>query len=160
MNLCPAVGKMPKRPGKQSVKAVGVDQTSWWGIKHFLEESKLAEKVRITLHTDSTAGKSMASRFGTSKRTRHVQLRYLFVQHLVLHNLVTIRKIDGTSNTSDVFTKYVKVDVLHQLPYIGFLIHACMYTYTHTGHYIPVSTSTCIENNIYQRIPSDTSEYI
>ena len=73
-----------------------------------------AKKVLIAIHTDSSAGKSMASRFGTSKRTRHVKLRFLFVQYLILQQVINLRKIEGVRNTADVLTKYVKADVLHK----------------------------------------------
>ena len=64
-------------------------------IKHFLEETALFRKASIIIRTDSSAGKSMASRFGTSKRTRHVQLRFLFLQHLVSDGQIQIRKVLG-----------------------------------------------------------------
>ena len=54
-----------------------------WFIRSLLLESELSKKVNIRIHTDSTAGKSMAARFGTSKKTKHVQLRFLFIQELV-----------------------------------------------------------------------------
>ena len=34
-------------------------------------EAEFARKVRIEAYTDSTAGKSMTIRFGSSKRTKH-----------------------------------------------------------------------------------------
>ena len=37
-------------------------------LKMFLQESGLASKVNIRIHTDSTAGKSIATRQGTSKK--------------------------------------------------------------------------------------------
>ena len=64
-------------------------------------------KVYLFIHTDSTAGKSMASRYGTSRKTRHVQLLYLFVQEPVTSGMITIRKVLGTLNNADILTKYV-----------------------------------------------------
>ena len=49
-------------------------------VKNLITEAKLAKSVNITVHTDSTATKSMATRFGTSKKTKHVELRFLYVQ--------------------------------------------------------------------------------
>ena len=83
-------------------------------IRSLLLESQLSKNVNIRIHTDSTAGKSMATRFGTSKKTKHVQLRFLFIQELVASGVVSIKKVSGTSNPSDVMTKYITKDVLHR----------------------------------------------
>ena len=83
-------------------------------IRSFLLESQLSKNVNIRIHTDSTAGKSMATRFGTSKKTKHVQLRFLFIQELVASGVVSIKKVSGTSNPSDVMTKYITKEVLHR----------------------------------------------
>ena len=72
-----------------------------------LLETELAQKVNIRVYTDSTAGKSMSTRFGTSKKTRHVQLRFLYIQELVLQGVLQVKKVLGTSNPTDVMTKYV-----------------------------------------------------
>ena len=62
-------------------KGLGVSESLF--IRSLRLESQLSENVNIRIHTDSTAGKSMATRFGTSKKTKHVQLRFLFIQELV-----------------------------------------------------------------------------
>ena len=56
----------------------------------------------------------MAVRFGASRKSRHVELKYLFVQHLVKHGLLSIKKLPGQDNPSDVFTKYVSKDTLNK----------------------------------------------
>ena len=83
-------------------------------IRSLFLESKLSKNVNIRIHTDSTGGKSMATRFGTSKKTKHVQLRFLFIQELVASGVVSIKKVSGTSNPSDVMTKYITKEVLHR----------------------------------------------
>ena len=60
----------------------------------------------------ATAGKSLAARFGAGRKSRHIELRYLFVQHLVKHVLLIIKKIPGELNPADVFTKYVSRETL------------------------------------------------
>ena len=62
-------------------------------IRSLLLESQLSKDVNIRTHTDSTAGKSMATRFGTSKKTKHVQLRFLFIQELVASGVASIKKV-------------------------------------------------------------------
>ena len=64
-------------------------------VKAFLEESGIAKKAQITIRTDSSSGKSMATRFGASKRTRHVHLRFLFVQHLIADGAVIFHAWGG-----------------------------------------------------------------
>ena len=44
-------------------------------VKKVLEES-LGTETKIEVYTDSTTGKSMANRFGTTRRRRHVDLRF------------------------------------------------------------------------------------
>ena len=83
-------------------------------IRSLLLESQLSKNVNIRIHTDSTAGKSMATRFGTSKKTKHVQLRFLLIQELVASGVVSIKKVSGTSSPSDVMTKYITKEVLQR----------------------------------------------
>ena len=94
--------------GEAELYAIGLGVSESLFIRSLLLESQLSKNVniRIRIHTDSTAGKSMATRFGTSKKTKHVQLRFLFIQELVASGVVSIKKVSGTSNPSDVMTKY------------------------------------------------------
>ena len=91
--------------GEAELYAIGAGAADSLFIR--LLEACLIPKVHLFIHTDSTAGKSMASRYGTSRKTRHVQLRYLFVQELVTSGVITIRKVLGTLNNADILTKYV-----------------------------------------------------
>ena len=104
-------------------------------LRSFLFESGLASSVTVTIQTDSSAGKSIASQHGVSRRTRHVQLRYLFLLELVDAGIIKLKNIDGMMNCADIFTKHVKADVLQKhlkevgitssvdKRYIGMLIH-------------------------------------
>jgi hypothetical protein len=60
----------------------------------------------ITLHTDSSAAKSFASRRGLGK-ARHVQTRSLWLQQAVAERRVLVRKVAGTVNPADLLTKYL-----------------------------------------------------
>eukprot|EP00438_Fugacium_kawagutii_P032978 Skav223888 [mRNA] locus=scaffold1226:690731:692230:- [translate_table: standard] len=100
--------------GEAELYAIGLGAGESLFVRSLLLESQIATKVNIKLHTDSTAGKSMATRFGTSKKTKHVQLRFLFIQELVTSGIVAIKKVLGTLNTSDVMTKYITKEVLHR----------------------------------------------
>ena len=98
--------------GEAELYAIGGGAADALFLRSLLLESRLIPKVHLFLHTDSTAGKSMASRYGTSRKTGHVQLRYLYVQELVTSGMVIIRKVLGTLNSADVLTKYVSKETL------------------------------------------------
>ena len=55
---------------------------------------------------------TIASQHGTSRKTRHIQLRFLYMQDLVHLGILRLKKIAGDMNPSDVLTKFVKLDVL------------------------------------------------
>ena len=130
--------------GEAELYAIGLGVSESLFIRSLLLESQLSKNVNIRIHTDSTAGKSMATRFGTSKKTKHVQLRFLFIQELVASGVVSIKKVSGTSNPSDVMTKYITKEVLHRhlmalgitYPFgrVGWLRSACVQTLSFTLH--------------------------
>ena len=64
---------------------------------------------------DSTTGKSMSTRSGAGKKTKHVELRFLSVQNLVHMSLLRMAEIEGTGNPADLLTKSVTADVLRRL---------------------------------------------
>ena len=76
-------GTIALSSGEADLYAIGQGTSEALFVKNLITEAKLAKSVNITVHTDSTAGKSMATRFGTSKKTKHVELRFLYVQELV-----------------------------------------------------------------------------
>ncbi len=98
--------------GEAELYAINTGCSEGIAIKHLLTEAKFAKKVLLRISTDSSAGKSLAVRFGASRKSRHIELRHLYVQHLVKQGILTIRKIPGVSNPADVFTKYVSKETL------------------------------------------------
>jgi len=74
-------------------------------IRNILQEALNVKKVTIRIHTDSASGKSMATRIGSPKKAKHIELKHLFIQQLVQHDLVRIIKINTAKNTADIFTK-------------------------------------------------------
>ena len=36
-------------------------------------------KINIKIHTDSSSGKSMATRIGFSRKAKHIELKHLFI---------------------------------------------------------------------------------
>ena len=65
-------------------------------MRSLVLESGLFEKATVTAFTDSIVGKSLAGRFGASRKTKHVQLRFLYMQELVYFGLVRLCKVLGT----------------------------------------------------------------
>ena len=74
---------LSRSSGEAELYAIGLGVSESLFIRSLLLESQLSKNVNIRTHTDSAAGKSMATRFGTSKKTKHVQLRFLLIQELV-----------------------------------------------------------------------------
>ena len=107
--------------GEAELYAIGLGVSESLFVRSLLLESKLTLKCNIIIHTDSTAGKSMASRHGLSKKTKHIHLRFLYMQDLILSGLIKIKKIAGTLNPADVFTKYVNKETLNRhMPTLGY----------------------------------------
>jgi hypothetical protein len=74
----------------------------------------LGVEAKVTVLTDSSAAKSMACRVGIG-RTRHVDVKYLWLQQLVKERLLDLRKVKGTENPADIFTKPKGLDDLISL---------------------------------------------
>ena len=101
--------------GEAELYAIGQGVNEALFVKNLVLEAEFARRVQIVAYTDSTAGKSMATRFGAGKRTKHVELRYLYMQNLVQSGLLQVRKIGTKFNPADVLTKYVSTETLHNL---------------------------------------------
>eukprot|EP00971_Amphidinium_carterae_P037030 727780-Amphidinium_carterae.1 len=68
---------------------------------------KLSKNISMSINTDSSAGKAVASRLGLNKKTKHVQLKYLYMQDIVHRGEMTITKIQTTHNPADFLTKHL-----------------------------------------------------
>ena len=82
------------------------------GLKSVAEDLGWTMKVRLWV--DSSAAKSMASRKGLG-RTRHMEVRFLWLQDVVKQKKIVLRKVLGTKNPADVATKPKSVDDVEQL---------------------------------------------
>ena len=70
--------------------------------KRMYEE--LGRTINIDVETDSTAAIGMCSRTGVGK-TRHIQVRWLWIQDAIRVKVVRFRKVKGTENEADTGTK-------------------------------------------------------
>ena len=91
--------------------AIGTGATEALHLKNFLKEI-LTNKINLKLHTDSTSGKSIAARIGVSRKAKHIDLKFMFIQHLIHDGILSIHKVDTKHNPADIFTKYVSREVL------------------------------------------------
>ena len=75
--------------------------------------------VCIRLCVDSSAAKAMASRSGVL-RVRHMEVRFLWLQDVVMRKRLELKKICGKKNPADVLTKPLSHSVVREL------LSACM----------------------------------
>ena len=62
-------------------------------------------ELQLSLHTDSSSAKAIASRRGTGKSTRHIQTRMLWLQGRVAAKHLRVVKVASESNPADMLTK-------------------------------------------------------
>ena len=98
--------------GEAELYAIGSGASEALGAAQFLQESRLALTTSITIETDSTAAKSIATRTGVSKLTKHIQFRFLYIQDLVKNSVLRIVKVHTSVNPADVMTKHLTQHVL------------------------------------------------
>ena len=95
--------------------AIGSGAAEVLVIKPLVLESLVAPKVNIILFTNSTAGKSMAVRFGASRKTKHVPIAISVCPGARSSGTLVINNIPGTLNPSDSLTKYVAKAILQSI---------------------------------------------
>ena len=103
--------------------AIGSGLAEGLHVRSFLLEAGLVRNVTLEVQIDSSSAKSIAKQYGTSRKTRRIKLRYLFMRDLVRTGILKITKVDGERNPAGVFTKFVKLKVLRRnLQRIGLVI--------------------------------------
>ena len=63
-------------------------------------------RVKATVHTDASAAIGIARRAGLGK-LRHLNVRYLWLQHELQSLELTLHKVHGLSNPADLVTKHL-----------------------------------------------------
>ena len=76
------------------------------GFKSMLED--LGIEAKIVLYTDSSAARGIIHRTGLGK-LRHLETGYLWLQAAVKAKRLQVRKVLGTRNPADLFTKHLAV---------------------------------------------------
>ena len=64
--------------------------------------------LQLSLHTDSSSAKAVASRRGAGMSTRHFQTRMLWLQERVAAKLLRVVNVATESNTADMLTKALR----------------------------------------------------
>ena len=105
-------GTIALSSGEAELYAIGQGISETLYVRNLILDAELAKKVKLHIYTDSTAGKSMATRFGSGKKTKHVELRFLYMQDLVARGDLQIRKVHTTENCADPFTKHLDIETL------------------------------------------------
>ena len=96
---------VPLSSGEAELCAIGAVTSDALFVRSLLLESRLFEKANLTVHADLSAGKSVAGRIGTSRKTKHVELCHLYMQELVQSGLLKLGKVLGALNPADILTK-------------------------------------------------------
>ena len=91
------------------VKATGI------ALGHQSLMQDLGIQLGVTVHTDSSAAMGVCARQGLGK-LRHIATHTLWVQEKVRTKAIDLRKVDGTENPADLFTKHLpSKGKVHQL---------------------------------------------
>ena len=106
----------------QTVVALSSGEAEYYGVAKGACEaigikglaSDMGVRLSITMCTDSSAAKGIATRKGLGK-VKHLETRTLWVQDKVDQGIIKIRKVDGNHNVADLLTKYLSGPKLQTL---------------------------------------------
>ena len=71
--------------------------------------------AEVMVLSDSSAGRGMASKLGVGRRSKHLETKSLFAQHLTKDGLVTLETVHTKVNTADIGTKYLDATTVTKL---------------------------------------------
>ena len=111
------------RSAEAELYAMGMAIQDALHLQSLLQELKLtqlAKPFELTVYTDSSSGKALASKLGLTRKSKHVQLRFLLMQDLVANGQLKLSRVQSERNPADVLTKYLQASTLHKLlPKLG-----------------------------------------
>lgn len=91
---------------KSELYAIGMGSGETLQLRPLLMETKLLGKLNVVMETASSSGER-ATTFGASKKTRHVQLRYIYIEELFQRGTMKFPQVVGEQNPSDILTNCV-----------------------------------------------------
>jgi hypothetical protein len=80
-------------------------------VMQLLESLKLSVAIPIVVRVDNIGAKFMAENVTTTSRTKHVDIRYKFVNEYVEDGIIKIIFVRSQNNTSDIMTKNLGGDL-------------------------------------------------
>ena len=92
--------------GEAELYAMGTGTCEGLLIQSMIRELPIGMEVEMTVESDSSAAISSQLRGGMG-RMKHVELRHMFMQQLVKEKRISMQKIPGEENSSDLGTKYL-----------------------------------------------------
>ena len=85
-------------------------------LRSLMDEAGMSRgKVRPNIFTDSSAAKSIVSRVGPGKRSKHTHMKYLFMQELNIDGQIKMHTVASMMNTADIMAKYLTGDHTQRL---------------------------------------------
>jgi hypothetical protein len=85
----------------------------------------LGIELKLELFVDSTAAQAISSRAGLGK-TKHVEVKYLWVQEATQRGLLKVKRIPGEQNPADILTKpHAARRLCEVLRGVGLSIQSC-----------------------------------
>ena len=77
-----------------------------------MEEAGITDVTsKINVHTDSSAAKSLVSHTGPGRKSRHIQMIYVYLQDLIQDGQAKVLKVGTHDNTAYLMTKYLTGEV-------------------------------------------------
>ena len=92
-------------------------------VKNLITEAKLAKSVNITVHTDSTATKSMGHQVRNKQENKARRTEIPLRAGLVAKGILRLRRVGTKVNCADVLTKYLSSELL-----VSHLRKLCVFT--------------------------------
>ena len=85
----------------------------------------LGYELKVILWSDSTAARGVAARKGLSSRTRHMEVKFLWLQGALAKGQLEWKKVHTNANPADVLTKpTAREEMRRRLALVGGELHA------------------------------------
>ena len=91
--------------GESEFYALGAGCADGLYVKAILDDPGM--RAKINLRCDANAARALAQGHGLSKRTRHVKVKYLYVQDLVKAREIEVSRVATETNLADMGTKHL-----------------------------------------------------
>eukprot|EP00971_Amphidinium_carterae_P021051 415347-Amphidinium_carterae.1 len=108
--------------------AIGTTVNDVIYVRSFMHELNFItdDKLKPHIYTDSSSAKCLTQQLGLTKRTKHIDIRYLHVQQLQGEGELKIHKVSTENNPSTLMTKYLETakikkhsETIGLHPYLG-----------------------------------------